>query len=202
MNPSALTVGFRIADWQSPLRVRGSRHEGRYHRVGEIVQYFSLHPLGAFAEYVRRERPDPATLAEFRHRLWAARVPAATATVIDWDSADSHGIAPEELVGDDYAPCQDLADRLRGDGIREIVVPSAALPGTRNLVMFGERVPAPFTVEPIAGIDVSTTVGAEDATIPGWLVDRVRTPGDDHPELEVWRQGEPFTFIEPDTAPP
>ncbi len=201
MNPSELTVGFRIANWHSPLRVRGSRQEGRYHRAGEIVQYFSLHPLGAFAEYVRRERPDPSMLGEFRHRLWAARVPAAISTVIDWHSADSHGITPEELVGDDYGPCQALADRLRDDGIREIVVPSAALPGTRNFVMFGERAPAPFTTPALDAVDVPATIAAEDATIPPWLLLMARMPGDDHGELEAWRREEPFTLVEPDTAP-
>src|ERR1700736_4841801 len=52
---------------------------------------------------------------------------------VDFDECAGNGCTPEELVGDDYAPTQSLADQVRAGGVSAMVVPSSALPGTQNL---------------------------------------------------------------------
>ncbi|MGH7080644.1 MAG: RES family NAD+ phosphorylase, partial [Acetobacteraceae bacterium] len=42
-------------------------------------------------------------------------------------------------TGGAQQPTQDLADRMRAAGSQGIIVPSAALPGTESLVLFGIR---------------------------------------------------------------
>lgn len=194
---AALTTVFRVADWASGLRVTGNRSEGRYHRPGEIVQYFTLHPLGAWAEYLRREQPSLVQLGSFRHRLWAARVDLSNAVRIEWGNARRHGIRPEQLVGEDYGPCQALAGRLRTTGAPALVVPNAALPGTRSVVLFGPRVQVPYTAQPLDDIDVPCAVVAEDATVPIDLVHAVRYGSTPHSELSSWRARREFVFFEP-----
>ena len=193
----ALTTVFRVADWESALRVNGNRSEGRYHRPGEITQYFTMHPLGAWAEFVRREQPSAGRLAEFRHRLWAARVDLTNAVHIEWSSARRWGTRPEALVDDEYAPCQALADRLRRRGTTAIVVPNAALPGTRTVAVFGPCVATAYTEEPIDDLDVPCALVAEDATVPPSVLPLVRHLGTPHAELAAWRQRRKFEFVEP-----
>jgi hypothetical protein len=195
-------VAFRIADWASPLRVNPSRHAGRYHRLSEVTQYLSIHPLGPYAEYLRREQPAPSILMQFRHRLWALRVPLDAAVEITWDNAAQYGIRAHDLVADEHEPCRQLAARLQAEGVDTIVVPSAALPGTKNVIVFGPRVPLPYTARPRRRTDVPAAVAAEDATIPETLLTVVRRVGERHPELTAWKRGETYQFIEPDPAAP
>lgn len=193
----ALTTVFRVADWESPIRVNGNRTEGRFHRPGQITQYFTLHPLGAWAELVRREQPSVGRLAEFRHRLWAARVDLTNAVHIEWSSARRWGITPEALVDDEYAPCQALADRLRRRDATTVVVPNAAMPGTRTVVVFGARVAMAYTEEPIDDVDLPCALVAEDATVPPSVLPLVRHVGTAHAELAAWRRRGRFEFVEP-----
>lgn len=195
-------VAFRIADWVSPLRVNPSRHAGRYHRLSEVAQYLCAHPLGPYAEFLRRERPSPGMLGQFRHRLWALRVPLDRAVEITWDNAGEFGVSPDDLVADGHEPCQELADRLRAAGVDTLVVPSAALPGTQNVVVLGPRVALPYTARPRRRSDIPAAVAAEDATIPRSLLEVVRRPGTAHPELAAWGRGEPYQFVEPEPPQP
>jgi hypothetical protein len=106
-------------------------------------------------------------------------------------------LQPEDLVADDYGPSQALGRRcLAGQGPAVIEVPSAALPGTRNLVIFGAQVGAPYS---LARIDASepVTVSAEDGHGLEALLGLVRHIGEPHPELAAWRRGEPFTVEDP-----
>jgi hypothetical protein len=62
-----------------------------------------------------------------------------------------------------YGPCQAFASGLRDDRAapKAIVVRSAALPGTGNLVLLGERVISPLLLEPIdAVIDTPAAIAA------------------------------------------
>lgn len=191
------SVLFRVADWITALRVSGNRSEGRFNRVGQTTQYFSLHPFGAWAEYLRREQPSATHLAGFRHRLWTARIDLSSAVHVTWTAARGLGIRPEDLVGDEYTPCQALADRLRARQVTTMVVPSASLPGVRNVVVFGPRVSVPFTREPVDEREVPCTVAAENATVPTTLLPLVRYHGMPHAELQAWRRRLSFDFLEP-----
>jgi len=193
-------IVYRSADWDTPWWARPHRGPGRFNRPGsDPTQYLSEHPLTVFAERVRGlGRPAVADLDTMRWRCWAMALRLEDLTPIGFDSARRFGIEPDELVGDDWAPCHDLADRLRAEGVPGIVVPSAALPGTRNVVVFGARVASPYLLDPIdPDLDVATAHVAERSVPPGEVVPLVRFHGEPHAELEAWRKGKAYVFREP-----
>jgi hypothetical protein len=79
-------------------------------------------------------------------------------------------------------------------------VPSAALPGTNNVVLFGERAAAPYGVDPVSPVDVPAAITADRARPPLGLLGRVRRRGAPCAALEAWRADEPFRFVEPSWA--
>jgi hypothetical protein len=199
----ALVAGYRLASWRRPLRTEASRVAGRFHRMTEDspTQYVCLHPLGPWAEFVRSSGLRTAEqLALVRHRTWALRVDLAGLPRIGFDDAGEYGMRPGDLVSDDLRACHRLAGRLRADGAAGAIVPSAALPGTDNVVLFGERAAAPYLVEPVSAVDVPASLTADGGRPPLGLLDRVRRRGAPHAALEAWRAGETFRFAEPSWA--
>jgi RES domain-containing protein len=196
-------VAFRLASWRRPLRTEPSRVAGRFHRVTEEVptQYLCLHPLGPWAEFLRAAGVRTAEqLALVRHRTWALRLDLAGLVRIEFGDAAEHGLRPGDLVSDDHRACHRLAVRLRAAGAPGAIVPSAALPGTDNVVLFGERAAAPYLLEPLSRVDVPASLTADGGRPPPGLLDRVRRRGAPHAALEAWRAGEPFRFTEPSWA--
>lgn len=192
-------VGFRISDWDTPLRPNPNRSPGRYNRAGSPpTQYICLHPLGPWAEYLRYHdlrRPEDA--ADRRLNVWALRVDLADAVEIDFENASQiFKVPPEDLVGDDYTVCQELADRLRVDAAapKAIVVPSAALPGARNLVIFGPREAIPYLWAPIDAGDIPACIITKASQSPDGLLERVRFSGESHAELDAWLSGRRYEF--------
>jgi RES domain len=196
-------VAFRLASWRRPLRTEPSRVAGRYHRVTEDAptQYLCLHPLGPWAEFLRASELRAAEqLALVRHRTWALRLELDGLLRIGFAEAAEHGLRPGDLVSDDHRACHRLAERLRAAGAPGAIVPSAALPGTDNVVLFGERAAAPYLLEPISSVDVPASLTADGGRPPLGVLDRVRRRGAPHGELEAWRAGEPYRFAEPSWA--
>ena len=103
-------------------------------------------------------------------------------------------------MSDDLRACHRLADRLRAQGAAGAIVPSAALPGTENVVLFGERAAAPYLVEALSPVDVPASLTADGGRPPLGVLDRVRRRGAPHAALEAWRAGERFRFVEPSWA--
>jgi RES domain len=193
-------VAFRLASWRRPLRTEPSRVAGRFHRVTEEspTQYVCLHPLGPWAEFLRGAGlRAPEQLALVRHRTWALRLDLTGVVRIGFGAAADHGLRPGDLVSDDLRACHRLADRLRAAGTPGAIVPSAALPGSDNVVLFGERAAAPYALEPLSRIDVPASLTADGGRPPLGVLDRVRRRGDPHAALEAWRAGESFRFAEP-----
>lgn len=198
-------VVFRAAAHGTPLWTLPNHQEGRYNRAGEApTTYLGLHPLTPWAERLRAEAIHSRDEAkQVRLPVWALRLRLESDRVveIDFTTADQHGLSAEDLVGDDHTPCQALAASLRA--LREppaaLVVPSAALPGTRNVVLLGPHVPAPYLAEQIDDVDVPVSVTAVAGRAPEDLVDLVhhRFAGTTHAALEAWRDGEPFELDEP-----
>lgn len=193
-----MEVLYRISNWDTPLRVNPNRTAGRYNDAGsQATQYMGLHPLTPWAEYLRANGlRDPAELAEHRLRLWAIRVDLAEARRVDFTNARDFKIEAADLVADDHSPCRRLAERLRGDthGPRMIIVPSAALPGTENLVIFGERTPIPYLWTPVDSVDLPACVLAERSQPPAEISPLVRHRGEPHRGLEEWEAGRRFRF--------
>ncbi len=134
-----------------------------------------------------------------RQRVWAARIQVPSVRNIGFDNATEFELEPEHLVSDDYGPCQDFGERcLRERPMPKVIqVPSAALPGTRNLVIFGPRVAIPYLWNPLDPEDSPTAVGAERAQPLPELLRLVRHFDEPHAEFAAWKQRAPFEFIEP-----
>lgn len=194
-------VGFRISDWDTPLRPNAHRTPGRFHRTGSPpTQYVSLHPLGPWAEYLRyHDLRRPEDIADRRLNVWALRLHIAEAVEIGFgNSLAEFGLRPEDLVSDDHGPCQDLGDRLHADAAapKQILVPSAALPGSRNLVVFGPRVEIPYMWEPVDEGDIPACALTKASQPPEGLLQMVRFRGSRHAELEAWEEGRSYVLAD------
>jgi RES domain-containing protein len=177
-------IGYRQAAYLTPLRAsQAQRRPGRFHRgtEDEPTQYLCLHPLGPHAEAMRRvgtRTPEAARRLDLR--TWALKVPEDGLIELEFD---------DRWVADDWSACQELGDMLRESGRRGVIAPSAALPGTKNVILFG-----PFSASPY---DLSIRIGEIPASITGehgcaleTLVALVRFRGQRHP-------GSDFVFREP-----
>lgn len=206
-------VCYRAAAYRTPIRSRphGLESAGRFHDPGgPATQYFCLHPLGPWAEVIRHQGwADAEGAAEVRVAVWAVRVITDVEPLrIDFEAADRgglpHPIAPEELVGDDLGPCRELArdHRLDPGKPKLLRVPSAALPGTDNLVLLGARRGIEYLREPRRRTQLPYASTAVDGRSPRALFEHVRRPGRPHAGLEAWRRGEPFALPELDLSRP
>jgi RES domain-containing protein len=193
-------TAYRISAWDTPLRVNPNRTGGRFNAAGSpATQYLCLHPLGPWAEYLRfHNLRDERVLKAHRLRLWAIRVDLAEAVEINFSNADRYGLLRDELTSDSYEACRRFGDGLRrnSSAAESIVVPSAALPGTRNLIIFGERVAIPFDWEPLSSIDLPAAILAEGSSPPSGITSVVRYRGEPNPELEAWEVGRRYQFKE------
>lgn len=191
---TAAAVAYRHASYGNPLRAEPARRPGRFHTGGEDspTQYLCLHPLGPFAELMRgHDLRSADQLREIRARTWALRLALEGLPEIGFENAADFGIQPADLIADDQEICRRLGAELRRR-FPGVVVPSAALPGTRNLLLFGPRVGSPYLLSPAGAVDVPASVTAESGRPLIALLDRVRFRGEPHPELEAWRRGESF----------
>jgi hypothetical protein len=178
-------VVYRATSYDVPVRVSENRRAGRWNfaRSG-TVQYACLDVEAPFAEMLRHE--DLRTeedAAGFRTTLWQLRVNEGV--VVDYstfEKAERAGFPPEALVDDNLEPCQKEAHRLAGLGARGVLSPSAALPGSVNLALFGQRVPIQWEAE----VQISSAIPVQRLVTghpPEGLVSRVRHYGEAHPGL-------------------
>ncbi len=184
-------VAYRHAAYVSPWWVVPSTREGRFNRAHEAdpTQYLALHPLGPAAELLRHQLrgPDPDRADTILANLWAMLVDAEGTVDITFDNcASDYGVAPEQLVGDDHGPTQALAARLRAMGARGFTVPSAALPGTGNLILFGPRVLHPYLATPVTAEECRTGHLSDGARPARELLPLVRWKGAAHSALDTW----------------
>jgi hypothetical protein len=195
-------ICYRFATYATPLRTVPAALPARYSRgdEDEPTQYLALHPLGPLAELMRNaDLRTPDRVRAVHTRTWALQVSLDDLLEIVFDTADQFGISAEDLVADDRRACQQLAAELRGQ-VPGIVVPSAALPATRNVVLFGPRVAAPYLTEPVSSLDIPASITAEHGRPLLSLLDIVRFVGDSHAELEAWQRGVRLSFVEPEWA--
>jgi RES domain len=184
------TVAYRHAAYDSPWWVIPSAREGRFNRAyeEEPTQYLALHPLGPTAELLRDQLrgPDLGRADTLLANLWAVLVDTEGSVDITFDNCLSdYGITPQELVGDEYAPTQALATRLRGV-VTGFTAPSAALPGTENLVLFGPRVGHPYFEVPVTPEECPTGHLSDGARTAREVLSLVRWKGASHAALDEW----------------
>jgi hypothetical protein len=182
-----LTV-FRHASYDSPWWAFPSSRAGRFHRArSDTVQYLSLHPLGPAAEMLRHNLGPTGNPDDVELNLWAAVVDVDDPIQVDFDDCARYGLTADELIGDDYTPTQALADAIRNSGAAAMIVPSAALPGTHNLILFGVRVLNPFLGKPLTPEEVPTGHLTDGARPPVEVAPHVRWFGAPHNAAEQWK---------------
>jgi len=181
-------LAYRHAAYDTPWWAFPSSRHGRFHRAtAETVQYWSLHPLGPAAEMLRHNVGPFGDPDDVLVNLWAARLEVDNVVEITFDDCATHAISPDELVGDDYTPTQLLADNLRAGGAAGFIVPSAALPGTGSLALFGARVIHPYLAVPLSLGECPTGHLSDGARPPGEVAPLVRWFGAPHRALEQWK---------------
>jgi hypothetical protein len=128
--------------------------------------------------------------------LWTALVDVDDVTRVDFDNCDRYGLTPDELVGDDHTSTQRLADLVRDDGAKAMIVPSAALPGTHNLILFGVRILNSFLSEPLMPEEIPTGHITDKARPAAEVVPHVRWIGTPHKALEQWKSTGKFDLFD------
>lgn len=177
-------ICYRQADYLTPVRAsQAQRRPGRFHRgtEEEPTQYFCLHPLGPHAEAMRRVGARTGEQARrLDIRTWAVRVPDDGLIDLQFD---------DRWVEDDWGACQELGDMLRESGARGVIAPSAALPGTKNVILFGPFSASPYDA-PVRTGEIPASITGEHGCALETLVVLVRFRGEPHP-------GRDFVFREP-----
>jgi RES domain len=190
-------IAYRHAAYDTPWWAFPSSRGGRFHRAGmDTVQYLSLHPLGPAAEQLRHHVGPDGDPDELLLNLWAVQVDVDDVVEVTFDNCAAHGLTPDELVGDDYTPTQALADAVRDAGASALRVPSAALPGTENLVLFGIRVLHPYLATPLSTEEIPTGHLTDGARPPAEVGGLVRWLGTPHPALEQWKATGSFELLD------
>lgn len=196
---------FRLANYETPLWSVENFAAGRYNHAGTgYTQYLSLHPLTPWAELLRNEdrrSSDRALL--MRYPLWAIRVALDDDPLaLTFDTAAELGLEPHDLVADEHGPCRALADAFRVRGPSAFLAPSAALPGTTNLVVLAPRVLTSWVAEPVDDQDWPGSLAAQDGRCPDGLWDLVHYRDADraHPAFGAWSAGEEFVLEQPEVT--
>lgn len=177
---------FRQIDTRYPCLWEDERQPpGRWHGEGEgPAHYFADTPDGAWAEYLRHEEIyDPEQLKEVARHIWAVDVGNISPSAVD--------LHLNILTGgpDTYERCRERARAMRGEGVRCLSAPSAALKDgmAGGLDVFGGSHVARRSglVIVIFGQPVMTPIGwiAADAAYPAaYVLDRMRRLGESGPD--------------------
>lgn len=198
-------VVYRACGHETPLWAFPNTSAGRYNAAGSLpTQYLSEHPMTPWAELLRNLDYRTADEARaMRVEVWALRVLLAESPdQIDFDTAGDFGLDAEDLVSDDHRPCRTAAAALHADGVHSFIAPSAALPGTANLVVLEPAVVIDYHAAPIDAEDWPTALLAQNGRCPEDIWDHVhyRAAAAEHAALAAWRAGDEFTFTQPEVT--
>lgn len=183
-------AAFRYSNYDTPFWARPNSEPGRWHRAGGgPTQYLSTTVEGAWAELIRAaEISSEPEVALVRMPMWVAQVNLQRlADYGTFERAAAAGFPPDALVDDDYSRCQDEGQRLREEGFQGVLSPSAALPGTANLTIFGPRIASSWNVRPVLASSIPATEIAVGSP-PEGIVGRVRQRGTSHALLQAYLQ--------------
>lgn len=177
---------YRATSYDVPLWVDDNRRSGRWNVAHQgSTQYLCLNAEAPLAEALRHEdlRTEPEA-ALYRTTVWQLQLEEGA--IVDYgtfEKAEVAGLPAAALVDDDHARCQAEANWLQGHGVRGLLSPSAALPGSTNLTLFGPRVALNWG----ATVKLGSTIRAQRLTTgapPAGLVARTRYFDDPHSLLE------------------
>lgn len=185
---SIAAVVYRVTSYDVPLWVNPNRRNGRWNLAGgEPTQYMTFDAEAPFAEILRHEdlRTEEAA-SHYSTTVWQLRVDSNA--IVDYrtfEQADAAGFDPEALVSDDLERCQAEARWLVEQGARGVVSPSAALPGSVNLTLFGPRVAVGWDT----AVELASSIPAQKLAVgrpPNGLTSRVRYYGDAEPAIDAY----------------
>ncbi len=180
--PIERQIAHRYSSYDTPFWVRENTQPGRWHRVGDgPTQYLSLSTDGAWAELIRNEElRSEDQVAMVSVSMWAVLIEGGViADYSSFEQAERSGFDPAALVSENYEQCQSEGDRLRKKGFSGVIAPSAALPGSLNVTLFGARVMSTWDRPKFLASSLPVTVIAKGAPPPG-LLPRVRHLGTPH----------------------
>jgi hypothetical protein len=179
------TIAHRYSSYDTPFWVRENTQVGRWHAAGDgATQYLSSSTDGAWAELIRNEElraEDEVALVSVS--MWAVAI--SQGMIVDYSSfelAEAAGFDPVALVDEDYERCQREGARLRALSYAGVLAPSAALPGTTNLTLFGPRMASTWDHPPLLASSIPATIITKGAPPPG-LLGRIRHRGEVHTGL-------------------
>lgn len=183
-------MAWRYANYDTPFWSRANTRDGRWHRAGKVAaQYLSLEPNGAWAELIRAEDLHTDQEVDYvRMPLWV--ISLTQGMLVDYstfDLADDAGFPPDALIDDDWNRCQEEGERLRREGFAGVIAPSAALPGSTNVTIFGPRISASWGSSSSFSSAIPATVAAVGAPPPK-LRERVRMFGQAHEDYDEYRR--------------
>jgi RES domain-containing protein len=184
-------VAFRYSNYDTPFWVRPNSEPGRWHRAGDAAtQYLSTTVDGAWAELIRAESlHSEQEAALVRMPMWVAEVHVQRiADYATFERAAAAGFPPEALIDDDHSRCRAEGRRLREEGFQGVLAPSAALPGSLNLTLFGARIASTWRLRPLLASSIPATRIAVGAP-PEGIVAQVRHRGEKHAQYEQFRAG-------------
>jgi RES domain-containing protein len=182
-------VAFRYSNYDTPFWVRPNSEPGRWHQAGDgPTQYLSTTVDGAWAELVRAEElRSEQEVALVRMPMWVAEVHVQRiADYGTFEKAEAAGFPPAALIDDDHSRCQEEGRRLRQAGFQGVLAPSAALPTSINLTLFGPRIASTWQQRPLLTSSIPATKIAVGAP-PEGVVERVRQRGEKHELYEEFR---------------
>jgi hypothetical protein len=166
----------------------------------------ALHPMTPWAEQLRNlDMKTPDEARNTRVPIWALRVRLEVEPLLIGfaEAADPHYLHAEDLVADDQNACRSLAGNLVESGVSSIIVPSAALPATFNLVIFQPMSgDIGYQEEPIDPEDVPASLIAQDGRCPEglWNLVHYKDSPTPHAALDAHLNGDEFEFREPDVT--
>lgn len=178
-------VVFRATTYDTPLWVSPNSRQGRWSHPqnGTIAQYCALDVAGAVAEMVRSENlRDIDEARELRVSIWELSVDEGA--IVDFsrpDLVDQQGFDWGELLSDDWGGCQTEGLGITSAGGRGVLAPSASLPGSRCLTLFGPRTEIAWKAEPRLAIQIPARHIFRGEPGKGVVRD-TRFFGDSHPE--------------------
>jgi hypothetical protein len=181
-------VAFRYSNYDTPFWVRPNPDEGRWHRQGDgPTQYLSVTVEGAWAELMWAESlRAEAEVALVRMSMWVAELELhRIADYRTFEEAGRAGFPPDALIDEDYSRCQEEGGRLRDAGYQGVLAPSAALPGSLNLTLFGPRIASRWGSQPALASSIPATKIAVGSP-PEGIVARVRHRGEPDPAYEAY----------------
>lgn len=154
-----------------------------------------MSPAGAWAELIRYlHLRTPDAVVEQRRSLWQVHVRLDDiADLSTFDHWEACGLDPASSIADDHSECQDVADWLTENGYSGVLSPSAALPGSINLTVFGERYEHVTTDDPGTlpardpNLWLPVALAAAGAHPPHGLVTRTRYVGQPHGGFIDWQ---------------